>query len=452
MKIEVLSSAPINGLQALHYFVPQQLDHCDAVVVYLDSSSYSDHIFNNSLASASDLTRVFSKWYEEMLHAANGGSWILVSVQENCATRRDQHGHQVSLLDWFVTKVQVSNTFGQKIIWTDDKFQEFFERAQWFLVGFYHQFDLGPDWIKLGVTSKGYCVSALRQIGTGGILLLPAVMLPARDEREYEALISELVDLAKEVKKSSFGHEPTPGWVSDVRLKSQRQLTLESEVASLDLQLDKLQQRKVDLSMELSALDECEVFLFGTGKRLERAVHSFLVSLGFTPREVNSGVEVDFCGSDAGGRTIVVEVSAKDSAEVDARKFNQLGTERAAAISEIDGLNVQNTFAVLVGNGYRLTPVGQRNSHFTKHVKEQAEKFEVILIESPSLYTVAVYLIDFPDNEEFKLACRDAIVRSKGNVVQFPDPPVPPLQAIESDPTGETPAGAFPDSEKSGRE
>lgn len=117
---------------------------------------------------------------------------------------------------------------------------------------------------------------------------------------------------------------------------------------------------------------------------------------------------------------MIGESEGKDNNAIDISKFRQLETNIREDFEreEVD----QHAKGLLFGNGFRLSVPSERAEQFTAKCLTNATRFGAALVRTADLYKVAVHLIDHPDDEYFKNACRAAIEDTVGGIVQLPDP------------------------------
>ena len=64
----------------------------------------------------------------------------------------------------------------------------------------------------------------------------------------------------------------------------------------------------------------------------------------------------------------------------------------------------------------------ERAEQFTPKSLTNAARLGSALIRTMDLYAIALYLLDHPDDDAFRIACRAAIEDTSGGIVGFPDP------------------------------
>lgn len=117
---------------------------------------------------------------------------------------------------------------------------------------------------------------------------------------------------------------------------------------------------------------------------------------------------------------MIGESEGKDSSAIDISKFRQLESNIGEDFEreDID----QPAKGLLFGNGFRLSSPATRAEQFTKKSLTNAGRLGSALIQTTDLYQVAIHLLDYPEDEAFKIACRLAIEETSGGIVIFPSP------------------------------
>ena len=76
---------------------------------------------------------------------------------------------------------------------------------------------------------------------------------------------------------------------------------------------------------------------------------------------------------------------------------------------------------MLFGNGERLIDPKERQIGFTDKCLTNAKRLGTVLVNTKDLYPAVAYLLDNPDDEEFKKAVRDSLENTVGQVASFPN-------------------------------
>jgi hypothetical protein len=184
--------------------------------------------------------------------------------------------------------------------------------------------------------------------------------------------------------------------------------------------LEAIAARKEGLKTKIVQEGSLRRLLYEKGSPLEMAILQALTLLGFRAepyRDSQSEFDVVFECED--GR-LLGEAEGKDNHPVNVDKLRQLE------------MNVHEDFArdgvgemakrVLFGNAYRLQPLAERGEYFTQKCMMAAKRSGTALVRTPDLFHVAQYLSSETD-QEFAKRCREALLRSEGEIVSFPEVP-----------------------------
>jgi hypothetical protein len=278
-------------------------------------------------------------------------------------------------------------------------------------------------------------VGAAIRKGKGAMLLVPPIrydydrfVKKAKKPDEYEwtkeaitygrRLASTLVGLADSLEAES-AVTPAPPWTLDSRYRLEAEAVIEVEISNKTKTIAELEEQRRCMTAELEALGTLRRLLYEQGKPLEDAVLEALRLFGFTAgRHKDGHSEFDAVFTSAEGR-FLGEVEGKDNRAINIDKFSQL--ER----------NIQEDFArdevteyakgVLFGNAHRLKPPAERGEPFTQKCIAAAKRLRVALVHTPDLFPPCQYLKS-TDQPGYAQQCREAILRTEGNIVVFPTP------------------------------
>lgn len=212
---------------------------------------------------------------------------------------------------------------------------------------------------------------------------------------------------------------PQPGWVNDfARPKAVNEI--EEAIAEIDARIMELRGQREKEALRRSGVLEYSHLLYETGKPLERAIEKVLRLLGYTVETLRFGdLEIDHVLVGPTGRRMIGESEGKDSSAVDISKFRQLESNIGEDFEreEVD----QPAKGLLFGNGFRLSAPATRGEQFTQKCLTNASRLGSALVRTADLYAVAVHLLDHPEDDAFKEACRAAIEETAGGIVTFPE-------------------------------
>jgi hypothetical protein len=278
-------------------------------------------------------------------------------------------------------------------------------------------------------------VGAIIKGEKGAIVLLPPVSFPGSTTKRKELgsrLINALIEIDKELQDKK-GATPAPEWTNGKQYRIQTEARLEQEIKIISEEIERVQNKRSLLALELEKEGGLRRLLYETGIQLEAAIIDSLILMGFQAegyQDAESEFDAVFVCPE--GRCLG-ETEGKDNKAINIDKLSQL--ER----------NIQEDFAkegvtdfakgVLFGNAYRLTPPAERGEFFTAKCISGAKRSKVALVRTPDLFDVARYLRE-NDDLEFAKKCRKVIVQTEGEIVVFPVIPIArPTEIIEQAPT-----------------
>ncbi|HEX8583258.1 MAG TPA: hypothetical protein VF680_02460 [Allosphingosinicella sp.] len=395
----------------------------DATVKLKDAMSHWASEFQAALAAGKTIFVIMSERKEDL--GASGSTYV--------KGQRTYSTYNIDNYQAVPAKLSVKNASGRKMATGDSRFRGVYEVlkdiAQYRVV-------INSGTTETTFTAKdGATVGAItkyREI-SGTVVLLPYFSFEGDALRQSDdegnsswteealktsnALIGQLVAIDKALRSSTQA-TPPPNWVSDVEVPHAVH-AVDQAIAELDRQMaDISAQRKLRAESKADLLGYTHL-LYETGKNLERAIEKALRLLGYTAETVQSGeLEIDHVIVGPSGKRMIGETEGRDSAAIDITKFRQLESNIGEDFEreEVD----QPAKGVLFGNGFRLTTPSDRPEQFTHKSLTNAKRLGSALIRTADLYPVVAHLLDHPDDEGFKLACRLAIEETAGGIVEFP--------------------------------
>jgi len=269
--------------------------------------------------------------------------------------------------------------------------------------------------------------------GVGSIVFLPDLdfemdeFFDERDEGIYwseegikfaHRLISSVVSFDKSLRDAS-GKTPEPEWIKSNNYKGDAELELISRLEAIEGEISSLSQSKIDIIANIEKESNLRRLLFEKGKPLEAAILASLRILGFSAENYDDGEsEFDAIFESSEGR-LIGEAEGKDNKAINVEKLRQLSMNIQ---EDLEREEVEEPAKpVLFGNGFRLTPLAERGNQFTTKCITAATASNTALIATSSLFSVAFYLSQNP-NDDFAETCRKAVLQASG-VVEFPDVP-----------------------------
>jgi hypothetical protein len=271
------------------------------------------------------------------------------------------------------------------------------------------------------------------QNSSGALILLPDIdfspesFFRAKEGKKYwtsEAqkfaarMVSEIVAVDKAIH-SSNEISPPPTWSAESKFGLAKESHLRSQLLESEREVEKAQRRKEDIQAKLKAAGRLRSLLYEKGKPLENSLIEALKILGFSAapyKDAESEFDVVFEAME--GR-LLGEAEGKDNKAINVDKLRQLSMnvhedlEREEVTSPAKG--------VLFGNGYRLSPPGERATEFTEKCIAAAKSASTALVTTSDLFAAVQYLSANQDESYAKL-CREAIMAGVG-VTKLPTPP-----------------------------
>lgn len=290
--------------------------------------------------------------------------------------------------------------------------------------------------VLLKTRSGDRVVGAAIRKGSGTLLLLPTLQYdydsfvkPGTKKDTWDwtkeaiaygnRLVVALVGIAEALREASEVTPPPPWSLApDYRLKEEA--VLEVAIAEKTRLLTTIQAERQELQRKLTDARNLRGLLYETGHPLQRAVLEALRLMGFTAEPYADGEsEFDAVFTSPEGR-FLGEVEGRDNRAINIDKLSQL--ERN--LQEDFAREEVTTYAkgILFGNAYRLSAPGDRGPAFTDKCVAGASRLGVALVRTPDMFRPARYLKQTRD-EAYARACREAIFRTSGAVVVFPEPP-----------------------------
>jgi hypothetical protein len=221
---------------------------------------------------------------------------------------------------------------------------------------------------------------------------------------------------------------PEPSWAKNPSFSLPAEEQLRAHLLEAEAQLEQAQRRKESLVEELSLAGQLRSLLYEKGKPLENAIIDALKLLGFNAEPFKEGgSEFDVVFESTEGR-LIGEAEGKDSKAVNVDKLRQL-TMNIHEDLQRDEVTVPAK-GVLFGNGFRLSPPGDRSAPFTEKCMLAAKSSNIALVATHDLFRVAKYLSG-EKNQVFAAECRKLLLDGIG-LIELP--PVP--EELEPDVSG----------------
>lgn len=276
--------------------------------------------------------------------------------------------------------------------------------------------DITPDSFKYGEAfiqnSANRVVGFSAKISNGILVFLPQFNFSDENDKKF-------VGILLQIAKKHFGTEVKslpPDWTGTFVIPGVDLLA--EKIRGVERKILEFESQKSEIEIKRDNLDDYKSLLYEQGRPLERKVLDTLRLMGFKADTVpGPNTDFDVILESEEGRAIA-EVEGKDDNAIHKDKTDQL----ISAINQ--DVEQRDVFAkgVFIGNHYRLKPLEQREGPFTKTVINLAKQYRYALITTADLYLVVGYLLQHPEDEVTKKACRSVIFGANGELVKFPLP------------------------------
>lgn len=401
-----------------------------------------------SIEGASAISKSSAHWSGELVSALRAGKTIFVilsAYKEDSAaigtvgSSKGSTSYQTSSVNNYSTipgGINVKNSRGRGIVVKDPAYKALFDTIK--DIAEYRVVFEGPAAMRTIFAAKdGTPVGGIIRFKErpGHLVLLPYFDFTAPEFREESddeidgevwskkalqvsrAVVSQFIAVDRMLKSGSEG-SPPPAWVSDCA-KPGAIVRLESDIAEIDAKTERLRQQREQAEVQRAEILEFNRLLYETGKPLEHAIEKVLRLLGYAVDTHRIGdLEIDHVIISPTGRRMIGESEGKDTSAIDISKFRQLESNIGEDF-ERDDVD-EPAKGLLFGNGFRLSEPGSRAEQFTQKSLTNARRLGSALIRTADLYPVAVHLLDHPEDDAFREACRVAIEETTGGIVVFP--------------------------------
>lgn len=400
-----------------------------------------------SIEGAASLSKSMSHWSRELTGALAAGKTVFVvlsAYKEDQAavgstlTSKNHRRYQTTAINNYSVipgKLKVRNARGRAISVKDSAYKGLYDTVK--EITEYRVIFEAPSSMQTVFTAKdGTAVGGVMrfQEWPGSLVLLPHFDFQADGFTEYSghqrvwtkkalktapAFIGQLVAIDR-MLRGSAELTPPPDWMSAIAMPKPAD-QIATAIAEIDAEIENLRQRRDEQALRKADILEYSYLLYEKGKPLEKAIEKALRLLGYTVETLRIGdLEIDHVVVGPSGKRMIGESEGKDSSAIDISKFRQLESNIGEDFEreEVD----QPAKGLLFGNGFRLSPPEGRPEQFTAKSLTNAARLGSALVRTVDLYGVALHLLNHPDDEAFRSACRAAIEDMTGGIVAFPDP------------------------------
>lgn len=397
------------------------------------------------IEATEELTKAIAHWSAELQGALQSGKTTFILLNElkrdSAATgssmkSRSQRTYQTINIENYSAipvKIDIRNARGRKFDVKDGRFRTLYDIITRFAE--YRVILTATNDMKVIFSAKdGAAVgSIIRPKGVpGSLVLLPyfsfetGAFIEEKEDttvwtnqaiRTSHDLIGQILAIDRTIRGAAE-LTPPPNWIDNAKVPALG-ATIDIAIADIDARIENLRKERSRCEQTKSDLAAYTHLLYETGKPLERAITKTLQLLGYKVDALRIGdLEIDHVIVGPSRKRMIGEAEGKDTSAIDIGKFRQLvsNMQEDFAREEVDA----PAKGLLFGNGYRLMAPENRAEQFTEKCLRNALLHGTALIRTADLYPVAVHLLDHPEDDDFREACRAAIEDTVGAIVSFP--------------------------------
>jgi hypothetical protein len=251
-------------------------------------------------------------------------------------------------------------------------------------------------------------IASFHKYSNGLIINLPSISYD-KDDSKFIGVIRQCAERFLFKKQLT----PPPPWTNIFSLSGETDF--DNELSALSKQIDELELQKEKIEKEKLELTQYKGLLYEQGNVLENLVLKSFRLFGFkAENRKQDDLEHDVVFESKEGRGIA-EVEGKDNDAIHIEKLDQLNR----AVDEDFALTENYPQGLLIGNHYRLTNPEKRKEAFTEKVKIVADKKSFGLLTTVEIFKATSYIIENPNDEEFKKSCREKILTITGTEIKL---------------------------------
>lgn len=402
-----------------------------------------------SIEGGAELIKARAHWSHEIQSALKAGKTVfivLASHKEDATATgyttgaRSARTYQTATIDnysFIPGTLKVRNSVGRSIQVKDPSFKNLYQIVK-DITEYKVVFEDTSRMKTVFVAKDGAAVGGVVQfdLWPGSLVLVPYFNFaaagftePSQDEDDdgdvwsakalqtSHAFVGQLIAVDQLLRGTSSS-TPPPDWLSKCA-KPSAVADVHRAIAEIDAQIEKLGRQRSEEALRLNDLTQYSHLLFETGKTLEKAIEKALRLLGYSVETLRVGdLEIDHVVVGPSGRRMIGESEGKDTSAIDITKFRQLESNIGEDFEREDV--EEPAKGLLFGNGFRLSPPEDRAEQFTRKSLTNASRLGSALIRTTDLYKISLHLLDHPQDEAFRTACRAAIEDTSGGIVEFP--------------------------------
>jgi hypothetical protein len=411
---------------------------------YYSSESFSSGSSALTEYASQQINNDISHWYSEISNALEDGKtvFVLMASNENELIRtghKEYKGrttiHSTSNVNNYSAVpggLSPTNSKGTKVKPVDSRFKQLHKILEDYIEYQAYIGGKGPGTQIFSTASGNNTLGSVYKLKEkkGHIVLVPYYdfdeLTTEKDDKVMWTkkalgiggnLMSQYLEIDKSLRKVA-SQTPTPEWVLE-KPTSEKSKAISLKIEKIKAAIEKKKSEKELAQKELTDANSLQALLYENGTVLEDAIETAMKLLGYKMSKYRKDdLEIDHIIESPEKDRLIGEAEGKDNSAIDISKFRQLETNINEDFEreEID----EPARGILFGNGYRLTEPSKREVEFTEKCLKNAKRLNTPLIRTSDLYSVAIYLSDNDDDDDFKRSCRDAIKNNIGEVVAFP--------------------------------
>jgi len=263
----------------------------------------------------------------------------------------------------------------------------------------------------------------------GSIILLPFLKF-GRDVSLGKRFLKSLVEIDNSLKNSkadvmrtvqqSVDLTSIPNWAQNSIFELPQEIKIKTKLSNIFLKIYALHREKEQIKTKVAQAGAYKRLLYEKEKTLKHVIVECLKLLGFElMKPGNFDAELAMVFQSEEGR-FIGDIEGRDNDVIGFEKLKQLELNVLEDYSHDEAVKMAK--GVLFGNAFRLHPLNRRKDFFSAKCIIAAKRNRIALVRTPDLFWIVKYLSENGDVHYAK-KCREAILQSEGEVVNFPEPP-----------------------------
>jgi hypothetical protein len=233
------------------------------------------------------------------------------------------------------------------------------------------------------------------------------VFLPPAEDPNPKKLAGVLLDCIS-ATMGTFEETTPPSWVSDYKVFLPNLPELEVETEKLHKKISELQELLSTSEQQKAEQQKYLKLLYEQGRfQLEPVVRDAFSLFGFNVKDAEPSDGL--LESDEG--VALLEIEGKDDKAINIDKYSKLLNY---VINDEAQTRAPRKKGILIGNGFRLSDLKDREQQFTKEVIGAAKNTGFCLLTTQILFDLVCKVLADPDNDDLKEEIRKQILSTDG--------------------------------------